>query len=523
MPASGITGRASLAPSDPSMSTRWHVGRAPKIRKYYRLPKIAPKGNLIVYNHDVVNLTRALRERVYYVQRGGQFVRPPRPTPNLFSARLLRFRALLTKWLPSTTPVSREEFALLYSGRKQVTYMEAVESLKKEGVRPKDAKIKAFVKAEKVKCGSAPRLIQPRDPRYNVEVGRFLKPLEGRVYGAIAKAWRSRRTVMKGMNAHGVAASMREMWEEFRDPVAVEVDAERFDQHVSVDALKWEHAVYESCFLSHSDRKQLRELLRWQLHNKGTGYCREGKVRYNVHGCRMSGDMNTGLGNCLLTSAMFWEYCRVRNVNAKLVNNGDDCVLIMERRDLPRFSAGFQEWFREMGFTMVVEPPKTVFEQIEFCQARPVFDGERWVMVRNTKSFYKDSLSLFPLDNPGATRKWMDAVGQGGSALANGIPIWEEFYRWYMRSADSLPKLRGNRRHQYGILQHTALDTGMMILARGMDRKPGVTEEARFSFYLAYGITPDYQLAIEAEIRLRAPLSFAYNPPDQFVQELWRL
>jgi hypothetical protein len=391
------------------------------------------------------------------------------------------------------------------------------------GIRRKDAQIKAFVKAEKVKAGSAPRLIQPRDPRYNVVVGRYLKPIEGRVYDAIAKAWLSRHTVMKGMNAHGVARAMRELWDRFRDPVAVEIDAERFDQHVSVEALQWEHSIYLSCVASSADRMRLKKLLSWQVQNKGVGYCPEGRIRYTVNGCRMSGDMNTGLGNCLLTSALLWEYCRTCNVHAKLVNNGDDCVVIMERVDYKRFLNGSHAWFTEMGFTMVMQPPKDVFERIEFCQASPVFDGDRWVMVRNYKAFHKDSLSLFPLVDPGATRKWLNAVGEGGSALANGIPIWEEFYRWYVRSSDALPKLRGNRKHRFGVLQHGALDTGMMILSRGMDRKPGVTQQARYSFWLAFGVVPDQQLAIEATIRARAPLKFALNPPDQFVQELWRL
>jgi hypothetical protein len=74
---------------------------------------------------------------------------------------------------------------------------------------------KAFVKAEKInftaKPDPAPRVIQPRDPRYNVEVGVYLRPLEHSIYRAIAEVYGG-PTVMKGYSAEGVAQQMRGMW-----------------------------------------------------------------------------------------------------------------------------------------------------------------------------------------------------------------------------------------------------------------------------------------------------------------------
>jgi hypothetical protein len=74
----------------------------------------------------------------------------------------------------------------------------------------------------------------------------------------------------------------------------VGLDASRFDQHVSHAALKWEHSVYNSWFKD----KEFARAISMQLINEGTGYTDEGKIKVEVEGCRMSGDMNTSAGNC---------------------------------------------------------------------------------------------------------------------------------------------------------------------------------------------------------------------------------
>jgi hypothetical protein len=71
-------------------------------------------------------------------------------------------------------------------------------------IRVLDSHLKTFVKAEKInwstKPDPAPRVIQPRDPRYNVEVGRFLLPLEHKVYDKIDELFGS-PTIMSKYNS----------------------------------------------------------------------------------------------------------------------------------------------------------------------------------------------------------------------------------------------------------------------------------------------------------------------------------
>lgn len=506
----GVYSPRSRAPDHPDLVVRRYPGGLAKCRKVHMVPHMSPGHYLCVYNPDIITLERAIKERVLFVETDNGWQPAPAPLHGVFDRRLRRFEALLARYMPSTTPVSRQEFVEYYRGRRQVIYQQAVDSLLILGVTRADAKITVFVKAEKGKPGSAPRAIQPRRPRYNVEVGKFLKPAEGPMYKAIAKVW-GEKTVMKGMNARQVAHHMKKKWDSFEEPVAVGADAKRFDQHVSADALKWEHRQWVRAFRNPAHRAELAKLLSWQIDNVGTGYCSDGKLKYRVKGKRMSGDMNTGSGNCLLMCAMMWEYSRIKGVKVKLANNGDDCVLFMERRHLNHFMDGFVPWFLELGFQIVLEPPVYDFERLEFCQTHPIFDGVAYTMVRNLRAFDKDGCIMIPINSERTLKEWLGAVGDAGMSLTGGIPIWQEFYSVYQRSAEALSSVK--RRTGSNFLDQAAFETGMLMSAKGMTRTYGdVSEEARYSFWLAFGITPDHQKALEAQYRTYPNINLERDP-----------
>lgn len=263
--------------------------------------------------------------------------------------------------------------------------------------------------------------------------------------------------------------------------MAVGLDASRFDQHVSRPALEWEHSVYNSCYHD----SELAKLLRWQIDNVGVAYTPDGRINYQVDGCRMSGDMNTALGNCLLMCALVWQLLRERAICGELVNNGDDCVVIIERSDLQKFSFGIHSWFLEYGFSMKVEDPVFVFEHIQFCQMQPVFDGARWRLVRDPRiALDKDGINL----RPGNQRfeDWLRTVGECGLAITSGIPICQAYYEFDMR-------VGGNVR---------TFDTcGMSYLRGKLESKSApVTTAARVSFWRAFGVAPHQQVAVEEHL-----------------------
>nr|WPR18307.1 MAG: RNA-dependent RNA polymerase [Chemarfal virus 166] len=483
-----------------------YSGRPLKFRTAYRIAGISPNVTFGVHNNSVQNLRRGLAERVFNVETQEGLAPPPRPIPGAYH-RLEEIRGKIVDQMPWAAPLTVQEFLDSYQGdRRYKVYAEAADSLEHDPVKRSDAFLTTFVKAEKINFSSkpdpAPRVIQPRTPRYNLSVGLYLKRMEKEVYKAIANVYGGDPVVMKGYNAHRTAEVMRAGWESFDNPVAVGLDASRFDQHVSAEALRWEHSVYLSRY-SGIHKSTLRKLLEWQVDNKGVGRATDGVVKYRVEGCRMSGDMNTALGNCLLMCALVWTYCKDRGIKHKLYNNGDDCVVIMESRDLGCFQRGLAEWFVEMGFTMKVESPVRVFEQIEFCQTHPVFDGAKWVMCRDPRvCLSKDTVSLLPMLQGNTRYAWATAIGQCGMSLAGGIPVMQEFYSCLLRVGGG--KVMG---------KHPALESGFARLAVGMHRRYStVCEACRVSFWEAFGILPSEQMEYE---RLLSSITPDLKSPHQ--------
>jgi hypothetical protein len=434
---------------------------------------------------------------VFAVEVNGELRPPPRPLVGIFTTRLATFFALLCAHLVYVNPWSYDQFVDSYDGSRKTRYAAAVASLRMLALLPRDAWVKGFVKAEKLnlskKSDPAPRMISPRSPRFNVELGVFIRPAEAVICRAIAAVFGG-PTVMKGYNAVQMAGHLFTMWCSFTSPIAVGLDASRFDQHVSVQALEWEHSVYLWMYRQGPDSK-LAGLLRSQLLNHVKCYAPEGSVAYVVGGTRMSGDMNTSLGNCLIMCAMVYAYAAYVGVRVRLANNGDDCVVFMESCDEVRFTTGLNAWFLEMGFTMKVEDTVRVFEHVEFCQTKPVcVDGE-YVMCRSPFiGLAKDSMCLQPsVDEHFLTsyEQWAREVGTAGCSLASGMPILQSVYLRMSQMGQERKKAWSQ-----GLTSHS----GLLIGARGMTAKvrpPSST--TRFSFWLAWGITPDEQIAIESE------------------------
>jgi len=481
-----------VAPGHPSLRVQKRWG-AIKQRRMVRVSGVSPPVQLCGFNNDINTLERAVKERVFYVKEDGVFRSPPKPNPGVFAAVLAPSLDALRPLLPSTAPLTRADFVDTFRGRKKKLYENAYTTLLRESLVEKDSHVKVFVKYEKTdftrKADPVPRVISPRSPRYNVEVGRFLRPLEERIFRSLNRLFGD-PTVLKGYNSQESGRIMKAKWDDFTDPVAVGLDASRFDQHVSVDALRLEHSVYLDCLPTKRLRRKLAQLLRWQRKNVCAGYTEDGRLKYEVEGGRMSGDMNTSLGNCILMCLMVHAYAHHVGVRVRLANNGDDCVVLMERRDLLKFMAGLELWFRALGFNMQVEEPVYTFEQIEFCQTHPVYIGpgpQDYLMIRHPKwGIAKDTMCVHAWDSPDMFSGWLNAVGEGGMAMSGGIPVFQEFYSCYLRSG------------KFHKSVHDGQSWGVRQLSKGMGlRYSPVTPLTRASFYWAFGVTPDEQLVLE--------------------------
>lgn len=485
----GISHKTGLR--DVRISVDRHARAEPRPRRLYSIKELSANRDLGVNNADINTLECALLERMYYCEVGGDFVAPPPVDPGRFTERLAEFKAALLSNVPEPTVMSCEEVVATYSGRRNTIYRNALNRLTQIGLSRSDAHSIAFVKMELVDPCKAPRCIQPRKPVYNLCLGRFIKSVEHDIYRGIQKTFGDGPTVMKGYNVSDIGRIARGKWRTFKKPVAIGLDAKKFDMHVSEEALLWEHGVYLDLF---RHNPKLKRLLEWQVDNRGAGYCKDGKLKYRVRGKRFSGDMNTGLGNCLLMSAMVYAYAKYRGVGVKLLNNGDDCVVMLESADLQQFVTGLDEWFLEMGFRMVAEAPVYKLHQIEFCQMHPIEIGDECRMVRNIPAtLRKDTLTVHPLSNQKHREKWCTAVGMGGLALTGGVPIMQDFYQMFQR-------IGCNR--SSNIANDPTFATGLRLMSKGMAehyREPDPW--TRVQVFEAWGITPDEQKAIERYYR----------------------
>jgi len=447
------------------------------------------------FNHNEDNLMEAVERRIFTVSDGaGGFVSCPKAKVGAWD-EMYELKEVLVQLAATITNIRKatyDEFIASRPARTKAAYARAVDKAKVGGVQKSHSTIHPFVKNEKVDPTKACRLISPRHKIYNIEAGRYLWVVEKPLYKAMGRVWGDQpgreNTIAKGMTVEQIGSAMREKWDFFDDPVGVGLDAVRFDQHVGVPALKWEHAVYLGCF---GEDAFLRKLLHWQLKNKFVVRIDGLRYVFEVQGTRMSGDMNTALGNCLIMSMLVFAWCRHVRIVAKLINNGDDCVVFMERRDLAAFSAGLADWFLAKGFEMKVEPAVDEFEKIEFCQMHPVCVGGQWVMVRNVfTAMTKDTMALGVVDLDGYKR-WIHAVGTCGFSLYGDMPIYRSLYQAMIRNG-----IASN-------VNKTSLfdNSGMVRLSKvprvRLEDRQGVLDETRLSFQRAFGVTVWHQRETE--------------------------
>jgi len=416
---------------------------------------------------------------------------------------LHEFRTAFISRVVRTVPVPLQVYPEMnYRGRKLRLYQKARDNVLGRTYGRDFGKLKSFIKHEKImvkKKRLVPRVIQPRSPEYNVCVGRYIRQLEHRVYHNIDQLWGG-STVMKGLNCVQQGAAINSAWREFHDPVGVMLDAVRFDQHVSIPMLQWEHSIYLEYFPP-AYRPELEWLLSMQLFNRGSVRCPDGTLDYRVNGCRASGDMNTAMGNVLIMCASMHAFVSSLGIRARLINNGDDCCLIVERDHLDRVRAKVLGFFEDLGFIIDVEGVANHLESISFCQTHPVFDGGKWAMVRDPNVAISKDTTILKNWTPKEYAVYLHELGVAGMAAYGNMPVWSSFYQCLSRSYVVGAVSAGLRAH----VSAPIMDSGLGRLSTGCDNRGDVTWQARASFALAFGIAPDVQRELEKYYDLMDP------------------
>lgn len=421
------------------------------------------------------------------------------PTPRGLRSLRRAARRMSSKLHPTTT-LELEEVVRCFVGKRRTRYRNALQSFDTAPFCRKDARISAFVKAEKAdptaKVNPDPRMIQARNARYNILIAAYLKPMEHQLY-QLRGGHTDSRLIAKGLNQQERARLLLSKMAAYSSPAVVSIDASRWDKHCSRQLIAIEHSVY----LRLNPDRFFRQLLSLQLRNRCVT---ANGVRYSVEGNRMSGDMNTALGNCLLMCICLES--ALTNLNIRkwdILDDGDDCLIIVEQSELHKLDALGPE-FLSYGHELKIENVATIPENVVFCQCHPVNTGRGWNMIRPWRKVLSCGTSgTQHWHNPSEVRPMCGLIGDCELALNAGIPILQEYAIALRRI--SMGKRPKTVQADDGIIVRACKELGTNVehLTTRLHKihPKRVTDEARLSFELAYGVTVDRQLDIERVLR----------------------
>jgi hypothetical protein len=389
-----------------------------------------------------------------------------------------------------------DDVPLLYRGRKRLLYQRAVQSLTIRPLTKKDAYLKCFVKAERINPGAKvnpdPRMIQYRGARYAMALAQFLKPIEHDVYelDCFCAGVPKTRSIAKGLNANDRAKLLVLKMSHFRDPLVVTIDASRFDKHVSQMLLRVEHAVYLCC----NNSPLFIWLLGLQLVNVVFGA--EGQFQYITNGRRMSGDMNTALGNCLIMLIMLMVAVQIIGLDKfDTLDDGDDCLLMVERSDRDKL-AQLVPIFLRFGMQLKIEGWGCIPEGVVFCQSRALqFDTDRWKMVRDPWKIMSCALTgARHWENLRYRKKAIAAIGLCELVLNLGVPVLQAYACALLRNAGETPDLEYASDGRRVVVEKQARAIGVPLHKL---RAQPITNVARNSFAIGWGIDEPTQVEME--------------------------
>lgn len=455
------------------------------------------------FDNSLQNCLTAIVGRVLFRKVDGKYcpLRSLIPKSGIFDIELKRFEDDLTPLLPIAAPIALDSFPGLYVGRKRKVYEQALETFRSVGFSPSDAHIRMFLKYEKdirdLKPDRIPRVISPAGFVYLLLVGVYIKACEEEIYHAINNVY-GYRVVAKGVNYSDLGDMYSKAWKHYDDPVSYDLDVEKLDASICQEALLWVFNIIGKCFHG-EDRRTILNLLRYQLRSIVKGRADDGWFSYKVEGTLTSGQMNTSLTGVLLVCAILHKVCV--KYNLILINCGDDCTLVGQRRQTKGLEVYLVKRFRKFGMLITLSKMNTNLEGIQFCQTQPVYTPKGYRAVRCLHgALTKDAVSLDKLTEPHRIAAWCRSVGMGGLATHGGIPVLQNFYRMYVRSYDNFMNTANLSRRQVKRMDRlVTLETATWAnWGRPMEEEYTPCDNAtRLSFEMAFGVPPHEQLILE--------------------------
>lgn len=386
---------------------------------------------------------------------------------------------------------------------KKMRYVKAYDNLKnnRHFLDNRFSRLKAFIKIEQTtldKLLTKPaRLIQYRSFEYGYCFKSFLLNFDLVVknednYQSIYLPNSNKQPLKEAWTKYNTddvqMENLIKAWNRYKRPIAILIDHSKYDGHYECDLVRNEREFWKELL---GNKKFFDWLLSCQENNSGIT---ANGLKYRVIGKRASGDPNTSAGNTVSNTFMIITWCSDAGVfDYYIYINGDDSMIICEFEDAQKLLQLGVSFFRNLYMETEIEGIATQLEEIVYCQRRPVKLGGvyRWVtdpfrllgrfVVSEFK--YKSSANRYLL----------------GKALCmlhcyHGAPIIQTFL---LRVIDdcltSDPSLR-----PLGSVDKTA------ARSQSIDKIPlkisEIDNAGRYSFFIAFGLTPEYQIKIENDL-----------------------
>lgn len=366
-----------------------------------------------------------------------------------------------------------------YKGSKRKAYERARDELFERGLQSRHSLVRMFVKVERFPLDKlvekAPRAIQYRGPHFNLCVMKYTIPFEEVYYPELHYGVVSgTRVVAKGLNNEQRARLFVDKSTYFKRPVYTMLDHSAFDSTIRVEHLKSTHRKYAMSF-----GRKCRRLFRHQLVN--VGYSKNG-IKYVVHGTRMSGDADTGLGNTIINldaiSGVLWK-SGIEKFD--ILVDGDDAIVITEEGQEINFSL-----FSRLGFQTKYTQTRNI-HHVDFCQSRLILRPDP-IFVRNPARVMSNStvaLKKYP-----DMRGWIAAYGECECSVVPGVPVLQEYCRFLRRVSEK-------RYYDQDLERRMAVG----------EEQP-VSDIARLTFMEAWGVPPPIQVEMEEQFTANDIKSF---------------
>lgn len=426
----------------------------------------------------------------------------PHPKPDQVF-KLLKLSTLLGRSLGLVSPIEDVQVISMYSGFRRRRYQEAKKTLDFLGPHI-DSRLKMFVKMEGIKyktgkVNPACRAIQFRESTFQLQIARYIKPMEHRLYRATGpKPFPTTQFIAKNLNPSARARLMLEKYEGLPGCEMLELDASRFDAHVTPDLI----LIEQECYKQMSSDPFFLKLLKAKRKNKGR--CRTGDTyfSYSLNGGRMSGDMDTASSNCILMSCMLTLFGMERTTKFDFLVDGDDSVFFYTG---PRVdSEDVYDFFLKMGMQMKIENRTHNVYNLGFCQSRIVQLRSGPTLIRDPLKAMSKITINYKFNDARSIPNLIEVICLGELSLCSGCPVVSPYFLRLLEIARSMkvkdrnPYFKNFDWVGYRLSNNLSGDWWKLKVSP-------ITPQARKSFSEAWGWSVDEQLSFERKLAFLHP------------------